>query len=224
LKADSQGSCPDERGNRNLSAFIFRHIKFGNMTGIYKIESNISNRIYIGSAINIIQRWKLHKKTLKKGTHHSIKLQRHYNKYGKKDLHFSVLLGCDKEELIKKEQFFIDSFNPYFNICKKAGSPLGVKHSIEYCKKLSEMRKGKLGGINNPMYGKHSTAGIRNGMYGKKHTDETKLKMRSRIVTDTERINKSNAHKGLKHSKETIEKILASRRKFYKNKKLQENF
>jgi len=98
------------------------------ISAIYKIQSLIKpERVYIGSAINIGNRWNIHLFKLRRKEHHSLKLQNHFNKYGEADLQFSILLGCDKEDLIKTEQYFIDSYKPWFNICQFAGSPLGSK-------------------------------------------------------------------------------------------------
>jgi group I intron endonuclease len=114
------------------------------IAGIYQIRSKInSGRIYIGSAINIHRRWLRHLIDLKHNQHHSIKFQRHFNKYGEADLQFSILLGCNKEDLLKVEQYFLDSYKPYFNNCLIAGNCLGVKQSSETCKKKSEAHKGK---------------------------------------------------------------------------------
>jgi len=114
------------------------------ISGIYKIQSKIKpERIYIGSAVNIKNRWNNHLKALRKGIHNN-KLQRHYNKYGEADLQFSILLGCGEEDLLKTEQYFLDSYNPYFNICRKAGSVLGCKWKLseETKKKMSNSRMG----------------------------------------------------------------------------------
>jgi group I intron endonuclease len=137
-------------------------------SGIYKIESKSHpDRIYIGSAVNIGNRWYEHLKKLKRNTHHSKKLQNHFNKYGESDLQFSILLGCDKEDLIKIEQYFLDSYNPWFNICKKAGNTLGLKGvwSKESIKRFSE-------------YQKQNTKGEKNGFYHKHHSEESKALMR----------------------------------------------
>jgi group I intron endonuclease len=112
------------------------------ISAIYKIQSRVKpERIYIGSAINLKYRWWRHLSQLRRNKHHSIKLQRHFNKYGETDLQFSILLSCEKEDLIKIEQYFIDSYNPYFNICRVAGSVLGIKRSLETIKKMSESGK-----------------------------------------------------------------------------------
>jgi group I intron endonuclease len=111
------------------------------ISGIYKIQSQIKpDRIYIGSAIDINDRWRCHLKDLRKKKHSNIKLQNHFNRYGETDFQFSILLGCNKEDLIKIEQYFIDSYNPYFNICKIAGNCLGVKRSDE-TKQKQRLRK-----------------------------------------------------------------------------------
>lgn len=112
------------------------------ISGIYKIQSQIKpQRIYIGSSVNINNRRYQHLSDLKNNHHTSKKLQRHYNKYGKDDLLFSIILGCDKEDLIKHEQFFIDSLNPYFNSREIAENNLGHKWSDESRNKLSQSLK-----------------------------------------------------------------------------------
>ena len=96
------------------------------ISGIYKIQSiKFPKRCYVGSSYSIQRRWVDHLTALARGDHHSKKLQKHYDKYGKNDLVFSVLIGCEREDLITMEQFFLDSLKPYFNICPKAHSSLG---------------------------------------------------------------------------------------------------
>jgi group I intron endonuclease len=71
------------------------------MSGIYKIESlSIPERCYIGSAVNVAGRWCRHVFDLKNDNHCNKKLQNHYNKYGKNDLIFSVIINCNREDLI----------------------------------------------------------------------------------------------------------------------------
>jgi group I intron endonuclease len=91
------------------------------ISGIYQIQSKIKpERIYIGGAVNIQKRWWSHLSTLRNNKHENSKLQNHFNKYGESDLQFSILLGCEKEDLIRVEQYFLDSYNPFFNILKIA--------------------------------------------------------------------------------------------------------
>jgi group I intron endonuclease len=117
-------------------------MRINKLTGIYQIQSKLKpERIYIGSASDIFGRWCVHTYDLRRGKHHSPKLQRHYNKYGIVDLQLSILICCDKDDLIKTEQFFIDSYKPYFNVCEFAANRLGIKHTEASKLKMSLSRK-----------------------------------------------------------------------------------
>lgn len=154
--------------------------------GIYKIQSKIKpERIYIGSAVRIGYRWNAHLCFLQKNKHINSKLQDHFNKYGESDLVFSVLLGCNKEDLLKTEQYFLDSYNPYFNICKVAGSSLGLKRSDKTRKKQSLAMSGKKQSIECIRKRSESMKGIRLGekrgkykIINGRRSEETKMKMR----------------------------------------------
>lgn len=109
------------------------------ISGIYKIESKLKpNRCYIGSTSNFNKRKREHLNALRRGDHHSVKLQRHYGKYGEDDLVFAVLLCCLIDDLIETEQFFLDSYKHYFNGYNSAIKPNRNPHPEERKKKKSE--------------------------------------------------------------------------------------
>jgi group I intron endonuclease len=113
-------------------------------SGIYKIQSkSMPERTYVGSAINLRDRWWNHIGKLKSNTHGNAKLQNHFNKYGEEDFVFIIIEPCLPEFLTIREQYYIDTLKPFFNICKVAGSCLGVKRTVEFSKKSSERQKGK---------------------------------------------------------------------------------
>lgn len=185
-------------------------------SGIYKIQSILKpKRCYIGSAVDITDRWRCHLRDLRKNKHHSGKLQNHYNVYGESDLQFIVLLGCDKEDLIKTEQYFIDSYKPYFNICAIAGSRIGTKASKETRLKLSISHKGKklpkeqCDAMSKRLKGKPRPEGFMKKLHdfnrGKKRSKETceKIsKVQQGIKKSIESNNKrSNSLKGNKNAK-----------------------
>ena len=153
------------------------------MTGIYKIESRIKpQRVYIGSAVKIRHRWSMHLSDLKLNKHRSGKLQNHFNKYGKDDLTFIILELCFPEFLTAREQYYIDTLKPYFNICKIAGSSLGIKRSDEFKRKISEAKKGiKLSEetkrkLSESMKGNKYALGSKSRL-GKKTSEETKRRL-----------------------------------------------
>jgi len=116
-------------------------------SGIYIIQSiSKPERIYVGSTVYLDRRKSCHFHSLRKKTHDNPKLLNHAIKYGIKDLSFTVIEQfkfISKEHLLAREQFFIDTLKPWFNITKTAGSSLGVKHTKESRKKMSESAKKK---------------------------------------------------------------------------------
>lgn len=149
------------------------------LSGVYKIQSKIKpKRIYIGSAKNITIRWGIHISDLKLNKHHSIKLQRHYNKYGIEDLEFSIILFCSIENLILNEQLQLNKYIPYFNCSKIAGSNLGNKWSEESKQKMKG-NKNSIGAIRTDeqkQYLREIHLGNKNHMYGKEISEETRKK------------------------------------------------
>lgn len=83
------------------------------MGGIYAIKNTINGKVYIGSAKNFKKRWKRHRSQLKNNKHHSIKLQRSYNKYGKDSFEFIILEEC--ENRFERELHWINKHNSYTN-------------------------------------------------------------------------------------------------------------
>lgn len=97
------------------------------MAAIYSISS-IRNpaRFYIGSAVNPPERWKRHISELRKCKHCNNFLQNHYNAWGEGDFLFTIVEECETDQLIVREQFYIDSLKPPFNLCQIAGSRQGL--------------------------------------------------------------------------------------------------
>jgi group I intron endonuclease len=167
------------------------------VSGIYKILNKINNKSYIGSSSNIKSRWNVHLSKLNLQKHHSILLQRAYNKYGEENFVFIIIEEC--ENLIEREQFWLDyykSYNPKFgyNICNKAFSTTGLK-ATEYCKqRAKEVHTGKIETLetrkkkslalmnNKNNLGKTLSLETRNKIREKsknrKHSSETKQKMK----------------------------------------------
>lgn len=130
-------------------------------SGIYQIRNLLNNKIYVGSTKNLIQREKIHFKDLKRGFHHCYHLQMAYNKYGKDNFIFEVLMYCSLDNLIQTEQLFFDTYKPEYNSSKTAGSPLGMKRNKEFCINNSNLKKGNKNCI------------------GRVLSDETKIKIRN---------------------------------------------
>lgn len=73
-------------------------------SGVYEIRSSVSGKRYIGSSVNIDARIYEHKRLLKKSQHHSIALQRAWEKYGPGAFIASILCECEPKYLFHMEQ------------------------------------------------------------------------------------------------------------------------
>lgn len=169
-------------------------------SGIYKILNVITKKIYVGSSIDIQDRWYFHKNSLSNGTHHSIKLQRSYNIHGVNNFNYEIIEECDLDSLIIREQFYIDFFNSYkngYNSRPKAENNLGVKHSD---KSKNLIRLASYGNKN---------------MLGKHHNEETKQRISEKLInksfSDETKLKMSNSQKGRKHNEETKQKLREQR-------------
>lgn len=106
--------------------------KVKSISGIYLIKNLVNEKIYVGSSVNLFNRYKEHFRLLKKGTHHNYYLQQSWNKYGDGSFYFDVLeVVTDKNRLIEREQYWMDLYNVEengYNMNPTAGSQLGRKN------------------------------------------------------------------------------------------------
>jgi group I intron endonuclease len=107
---------------RALSKKLIRTNIPRSTSGVYMIRNAVKGKIFVGSAVDLKERRSKHWRLLKKGIHHNRHLQRHFNKHGRDDLVFGAIEFCPKEKVIEREQRWIDSLHPKFNVCQKAGS------------------------------------------------------------------------------------------------------
>jgi group I intron endonuclease len=114
------------------------------MNGIYAIRNNINNKVYIGSTADrygFKARWKSHRTALRSNKHHNDYLQKSWNKYGEGAFTFEIIEECSKKDCLEREQHYLDTIKPEYNICKIAGNTLGRKHSPETKIKISQNRQ-----------------------------------------------------------------------------------
>jgi len=108
-------------------------------SGIYGFICKTTNKLYIGSSINLNMRLNNHIN----GSQSNILLQNAINKYELQNFIFIIFEYCEPKELISREQFYIDTLEPEYNILKVAGNSLGYRHSEESLVKMSEALKGR---------------------------------------------------------------------------------
>lgn len=101
------------------------------LSGIYKIFNTITKQCYVGSSKNIIKRWKRHLYQLSKGSHHSIFLQRSWNKYGKTCFTLEILEKVTQDKLFDREAAWINLLKPEFNLGTIGGGDNLSNHPLK---------------------------------------------------------------------------------------------
>ena len=112
--------------------------------GIYRIYCKTSGKSYVGSTWRTFKiRWKQHLRLLNNNKHHSIELQRAFNKYGTDNFYLEILEIIENEEnLLEREAFYINKYdcinNGYNENSDPSRSPMLNESS---CKKSSKTHK-----------------------------------------------------------------------------------
>lgn len=189
------------------------------------IQNKLNNKMYIGQAVDIEDRWGEHRRGLRGGYHPNKHLQNSWKRDGEENFEFSILLECGESQLNTFEEYYILELMTYNdrvgynkNYGGKSGRPTeeakrklseskkGRHHSEEAKRKMSEAKKGKYCREKNPMYGKHLSEETKRKLSeshkGRQFSEETKRKM-------------SEAGKGKHRSEETKRKISEAKKGKY---------
>ena len=108
------------------------------ISGIYCIINLKNNKRYIGSSKNIRTRLWTHRAELRHNNHPNNHLQKAWNKYTEINFDYFIIEICEEEKLLEREQFYINTMNPEYNMNKETTRP---PCTIESRKKQSETRK-----------------------------------------------------------------------------------
>lgn len=181
-------------------------------SGIYQIQ-NLNGKCYVGSAINIRQRWSAHKSQLRRGVHHSSKLQRAWDKYGEDVFTFKILEAVfDASQLLIREQHWIDSLRSHalgYNVAPLAQSSLGVKHRAE----VNAANSARQIGRTHTLEAREKIAASKRGISRPAHVKEAiSIANTGRVQPPEEIANRVAKLIGKKRPLDAIEKTAASRR------------
>jgi group I intron endonuclease len=199
-------------------------------SGIYRIHNIVNSRVYVGSAVNIPERWRAHRERLSKGTHKSPRLQSAWNKYGEPAFEFQFIEAVEptKEALLSREQVHLDAAfaaGLAYNTCRTAGSVLGLRHTDATRAKMSTSQAERIFTTEHranlaaaSLGKKHSVisrAKMSAWQVGKKLTDEHRAKVSAKLMgrecTEATRAKLSASRTGQKASAETCGRISASK-------------
>ena len=101
------------------------------MIGVYKITNKITGNFYIGSSVNIKERFMSHKTPKATGND---RLHNDMKKYGLENFEFEVIEECEIQTLRAKEYEYIRKCQPYYNY-------IGKRKTKEFKKMMSKKMK-----------------------------------------------------------------------------------
>jgi len=163
-----------------------------NKSGIYKFTNKLNGNFYIGSSVNLSRRFiNYYSLSYISKVKSHLTISRAFIKYGYSNFELEILDYCNVSDLLKREQYYIDSLKPIYNIAKIAGSTLGVIKSKEQKDNISKGLKGKYVGNKSALFGRIlnlktkklmslAKSGTKNPLYGKTHSNKSKQLMQAK--------------------------------------------
>lgn len=111
------------------------------ITGIYMILCIVSGNAYAGSARNVKARWGVHKYELRRGIHHCRALQLSWVKHGEGRFKFVVLEICQPDDLLRREQSWLNTRKFVYNSSQTVNSPslLNREAAREHMLRLNQL-------------------------------------------------------------------------------------
>jgi group I intron endonuclease len=163
--------------------------------GIYQITCLPTGKRYVGSSVNVSNRWSQHKTDLRAGRHPNPYLQRAWKRHGQKAFVIKVLefVGLSVKllspdvvlQLKAAEERWLTEAKPEFNINPRADAPMrGVKMTAAHKAKISKALKGRVSNRKGATMSVEARAKISASLFGntfkrgKPAAESTKAKMR----------------------------------------------
>jgi len=169
-------------------------------SGVYRWTNLINGNSYIGSSVNLSRRLtQYYNINILTKYRQNSNIHKAILKYGYSKFKLDILEYCDRKDTIKREQYYMDTFKPEYNILKFAGSNLGFVHSSESIEKIRMKKKGR----------KHTIETLAK-MMGRTHSEATKNRIKNILATEEVRekmVNAFSKRRGVKVSEETYAKM-----------------
>lgn len=184
-------------------------------SGIYAIRCLKNDKVYVGSAVNIARRWYEHRTDLNRGIHHSARLQASWTRYGSESFSFEILESCQKDEVVTREQWWIDKLgaalrNSGLNIAPIAGTTAGLSHNKTMRAFFSNINTGRIVSVvtrarlSDAMTGKRASPEVRARMSASRKgkpiapevIEQRRIRMTGRTIPDEVRAKISASLKG----------------------------
>lgn len=153
--------------------------QLNNKSGIYCWYCKPTGNMYVGSAVNLRARTSDYYQASYIEDRKHLPIIRAMEKYGRDNFSLIILEYTNKDNLIRSEQYWIDSITPGYNILTTAGSWSNHHHSEEAKLKISNFRTDKSHTEEVKKLMSLTRQKEDNPFYGKTHSEETKNLMKA---------------------------------------------
>ena len=153
---------------------------------------------YVGSTTNQRRRWNRHRSELGRNVHHCDFLQRSWNRYGEDSFVFCVIEHAENNNLLDREQFWLDRYRcsgRIFNTAQDAIAPmLGRNHSEEACAKISAAHIGTKRSKETRRKMSMARSGQKIGPMAQDHKDKISVALSGKAKTEEHKRKVGNAN------------------------------
>ena len=104
--------------------------------------NKVNGNMYVGSSVDLRERLYVYYSLLKLNKSNRT-IDRALLKYGYSKFSFEILEYCTRENVLEREQYYMDLIKPVYNIVEKAGSTLGYRHTEATKEKMRNLKLSK---------------------------------------------------------------------------------
>jgi group I intron endonuclease len=168
--------------------------------GVYRLTNIANKKTYVGSARNLRTRFYVYYSASRLASSNMI-IYKAILKYGYSNFILEILEYCEPDNVVGREQYYLDLLKPEYNILSTAGSSFGYKHTKEALEKMSVGRsaytgyklsaetRGKLAvAATGRVLSEETKAKISAARMGIKLSDETRAKLSAATFNSTSRV------------------------------------
>jgi group I intron endonuclease len=155
---------------------MFKELKA--KSGIYCWVNMINGKYYIGSGIDLNNRINDYFQESYYKSKSDLIIVRAILKYGLGNFALVILEFTDKDELLSREQHFLDTLEPEYNTLDVAGNSQGYNHTPESIAKMTKLALGRNHSDEVRKAMSENRMGENNPFFGKNHSEETIAKLK----------------------------------------------
>lgn len=147
-------------------------------SGVYCWINRLNGNYYIGSSINLNNRLNDYFQPWYYKDRLNLVIVRAIKKYGLGNFALVILEVTKPEDTLPREQYYLDTLEPEYNILDTAGNSLGYKQTPESIEKMRSKALGRKHSEEVRKTMSENRRGENNNFYGKNHSEESLVKLR----------------------------------------------